>query len=318
MQVTNVESADTEQAPQSLTDEDRLRDFISGFSIETTPASAAKMGSFKDLLPAGTSVYLTFLSGTDYRDIVALAKRLKDEGMEPVPHFAARNIKDRREFEDYVSRATGEAGVTRGLAIAGAPNEPIGEYVDSMQLLETGFFDAYGINKIGVAGHPEKCPDCGDNVLLAALRWKNSFAERTDADLHIVTQFCFEAEPLIAYDALLAREGITLPVHVGVAGIATIKTLMKYALSCGVGNSVDFLRKQAQNVTKLMKPAAPDKLLIDLAAYKKEASHSNIEAIHVFPLGGLQKSADWFNAMATGAFELDPDGQGVTLTTRQG
>lgn len=293
-----------------------IKDFVSGYSIECTPSSSAKIESFGDLLPKGTAVYLTFLSGTDYRDIVALAKRLREEGMEPVPHFAARNIRDRREFEDYVSRATGEAGVTRALAIAGAPNQPSGEYVDSMQLLETGFFDAYGIRNVGVAGHPERCPDCSDNVLLAALRWKNSFAERTDADIHIVTQFCFQSEPLIAYDALLAREGITLPIHVGVAGIATIKTLLKYALSCGVGNSVDFIRKQAQNVTKLLKPTAPDKLLAELAAYRAETPDSNIKALHVFPLGGLQNSADWFNAVAEGDFTMAPDGHGLTAGRR--
>lgn len=291
----------------------KIRDFTTGFSIECTPTQAAKISSFADLLPKGTAVYLTFLSGTDYLDIVALAKRLRDEGFEPVPHFAARNIKDRKDFEDYVNRATGEAGVTRALAIAGAPNQPTGEYVDSMQLLETGFFDAYGIRTIGVAGHPEQCPDCNNNVLLAALRWKNSFTQRTDADLHVVSQFCFEAGPLIEYDQLLQREGITLPVHVGVAGIATIKTLLKYALSCGVGNSVDFIRKQAQNVTKLLKPAAPDKLLLDLTQYVANTPETRLRQIHVFPLGGLRNSADWFNAVSAGEFAVTPEGDGITL-----
>ncbi len=295
-----------------------IRDFISSYSIECTPGQADKIPSFKDILPAGTAVYLTFLSGTDYKDIVTVAKRLREEGFEPVPHFAARNIPDRVAFEDYVNRATSEAGVTRALAIAGAPNQPTGEYVDSMQLLETGFFDAYGIRTIGVAGHPERCPDCSDNVLLAALRWKNSFAQRTDANLHVVTQFCFEARPLIAYDRLLRTEGITLPIHVGVAGIASIKTLLKYALSCGVGNSVDFIRKQAQNVTKLLKPTAPDKLLVDLANYVAKTPETSLKSTHVFPLGGLRKSTDWFNAVANDAFAVNPKGDGIVLDPSKG
>ena len=84
--------------------------FLTGFSLETTPAIAAKVQSFSDLLPAGTSVYIAMLPGADHRDNVATAKRLRAEGMNPVPHIPARSVKNRAQLQDYLARAAGEAG----------------------------------------------------------------------------------------------------------------------------------------------------------------------------------------------------------------
>ena len=57
---------------------------------------------------------------------------------------------------------------------------------------------------------------------------------------------------------MLRAEGIDLPIFVGVPGPATIKTLVKYATMCGVGNSARFIRKQAMNITKLLTVNTPD------------------------------------------------------------
>lgn len=292
---------------------DAVRRLVEGFSIECTPASARKTESFRGLVPPGTSVYITFLPGTDYKDTVALAKRLREDGLEPVPHVSARSLPNIFALEDYLKRAAGEAGVSHVLAIAGAPAQPVGDYSDTLQILGTGLFDKHGIRTIGVAGHPEKCPDCTDRVLLDALRWKHAYAKRTGANVHVVTQFCFEAAPLIAYDVMLRSEGIALPIHVGLPGVATIKTLLHFAMSCGVGNSVTFIKRQARNVPRLLKPLAPDKLVADLARHVAGAPDTAIEKVHVFPLGGLVKSAAWANAVAAGRFEPNAETGGLTV-----
>ena len=286
---------------------------VEGYSIECTPAAAKKTESFRGLVPPGTSAYITFLPGTDYKDTVALAKRLREDGLEPVPHVSARSLPNILALEDYLQRAAGEAGVTHVLAIAGAPAKPVGDYSDTLQILGTGLFDKYGIRTIGVAGHPESCPDCTDRVLHDALKWKHAYAQRTGANVHVVTQFCFEAAPLTAYDALLRREGIDLPIHVGLPGLANIKTLMQFALTCGVGNSITFLKRQTRNVPKLLKPLAPDKLVADLARYVAATPETLIEKVHLFPLGGFLKSANWANAVAGGRFELDAQSAGFTV-----
>lgn len=283
-------------------------DLMSGFTVETTPASAAKVADFRTMLRPGTTVYITFLPGSDYNDTVATAKRLRDEGFEPAPHFAARSIESAAMFEDYIARVVGEAGVQHVLAIAGALDAPLGPYSDSTQLLDTGLFDKHGISQIGVAGHPEGSPDMSDEAIADALAWKNGFSQRTDARLHIVTQFAFEAAPIIAWDKALRASGNQLPIRVGIPGLAKLQTLLKYAVACGVGNSMNFLKKQARNVTKLVKQQEPDQLVRALAHYGATDPDCGIEGVHMYPLGGLQKSADWSFAVSDGAFELTQKG----------
>jgi len=282
--------------------------FMDGFTVETTPVSASKVKNFGDMLRPGAVVYITFLPGSDYRDTIAVARRLRAEGFEPAPHFAARSIRSHAEFEDYLARVTGEAGVEHVLTIAGAVDSPVGPFADSMALLETGLFDRYRIRQIGVAGHPEGSPDMSDEAIAKALAWKNGFAERSDAAMHIVTQFCFEAAPIIAWDRRLNAEGNRLPIRIGVPGIAKLSTLLNYAMSCGVGNSIRFLKKQAANVSRLVRPQAPDRLLRELAAYWVEDPKCGIAGVHMYPLGGLRKSAAWSYGVVDGAFDLTQDG----------
>ena len=65
------------------------------WSIEVTPTGATKIDSFAACLPEGTTVNVTFLPGTDPMDTIAVARRLSDEGMNAVPHIAARSLIDR-------------------------------------------------------------------------------------------------------------------------------------------------------------------------------------------------------------------------------
>jgi methylenetetrahydrofolate reductase (NADPH) len=288
-------------------------DFMSGFSLETTPNSAAKVASFSECVRPETPVYITFLPGSDFDTTIALATRLRREGFEPVPHFAARSIPDRAFLERSLARLRVEADISRVLLIGGAVPKPLGEFSDSMQLLETGLFDRYGIQKIGLAAHPEGSPDISDAAIRQALKWKNSFARRTDASLYLVTQFCFEAAPIIAWDKRIQAEGNKLPIHIGIPGLATVKTLMAHAKACGIGASMKFISRQAMNVAKLLTVSAPDRLVADLAAYKARDPACGIAGVHMYPLGGLKKSADWSYATADGRFDWNRSGSGFEV-----
>jgi methylenetetrahydrofolate reductase (NADPH) len=126
-----------------------------------------------------------------------------------------------------------------------------------------------------------------------ALRWKQAFAERTDAQMALATQFCFEAEPVIAWADRLAAEGIALPIHIGVAGPTKLQTLIKFAIACGVGPSLRILQRRAMDVTKLLMPFEPDEFLTTLARHKAAHPGFGIEAVHLFPLGGIAPTAEW-------------------------
>ena len=296
----------------------QIVDFMTGFTAETTPGSAAKTPDYREHLRPGTVVYITFLPGSDFDDTIAVAKRLKGEGFLPVPHFAARSIPDAAFLDDKLARLSGEAGLDQVLVIGGAVDKPAGDFSDTMQLLETGLFDRHGIRKFGVAGHPEGSPDISDQAIAGALRWKNDFAERSGADLYVVTQFCFEAGPVIAWDRRIQAEGNRLPITIGLPGLATIKTLLAHAKACGIGPSMRFLTRQARNLTRLMTVSAPDKLVTDLAAYKADDPACGIAGVHMYPLGGLRRSAKWSYAVTDGAFTMNRDGKGFSVDIELG
>lgn len=290
-----------------------IQGLLANFTIETTPAGAAKVADFRQILRPGTSVYITFLPGSDFADTIATAKRLRAEGFNPVPHIAVRGLPGKAFLDDALGRLKDQANVSEVLCIGGDVETPVGEFADTMQVLDTGLFDKHGVRRIGVAGHPEGSPDIPDAAIAAALQWKNAFAARTGAELYIVTQFCFEAGPVVAWDKAIRAAGVKLPVRIGVPGIATIKTLIGYARACGIGASAGFLVKHARDVTKLLTTSAPDKLLVELAAYKTDDPACGIVDCHVYPLGGFKKTAAWTYAVVDGKFALTGAG-GFQLT----
>lgn len=285
----------------------RVRDFMAGFTIETTPGTAAKIADYREHLRPGAAVAVTFLPGSDYADTVAVARRLRAEGFEPAPHIAARSITGEAALRDFLARLRGEAGVTHAVVLAGAVDQALGPYASSMEVLESGLLDEFGITTIGVAGHPEGSPDISDQALAAALQFKNDLAQRSGADFYLVTQFVFEAAPVIAWERAVRAAGNRLPVHVGIPGLATLKTLISHARACGVGPSMRFLTRQARNVARLVRVSAPDKLVLDLARHRAIDADCAIVKAHIYPLGGLRRSAEWAYALSDGAFTASGD-----------
>ena len=274
------------------------------FTVETTPNSAAKIPDYNARLRNDTPIYVTFLPGSDVYETVTLAKRLRGEGFNPIPHIAARSIQSEDMLRDILDRYVGEAGVEHVLTIAGGVDNPLGPYDSSMAVLESGLIDKTGIRRVSVAGHPEGSPDITDELIKDALAWKNGFAERTGAELDIVTQFAFEAEPIIAWDRRINAEGNRLPIRIGLPGLATIKTLLGFSRAAGVGNSIKFLVKRAADVTKLMSINAPDKQVIDLARYAAEDPKAGISGVHMYAIGGLKRTSAWSYALRDGLFEV--------------
>jgi len=114
----------------------------------------------------------------------------------------------------------------------------------------------------------------------------------------IATQFCFDAAPVIDWANAIKAAGIDLPVHIGIAGPAKLQTLIRFAIACGVGPSLKVLQKRAMDVTKLLLPYEPTDILTALATHKAAHPEFNIEAVHIFPLGGIKTSAEWLQVHA--------------------
>ena len=286
----------------------KVEAFLQDFSIEVMPRTAEKVEDFRDHLPSGTRVYIAHIEGTSIEDMVATAKRLAADGYRVMPHFPARIIKDADTLGDWIARYQGEAGVDQALLLAGGVAEPHGAYDSSMQLLESGLFDKAGFKRLHVAGHPEGNRDIdpkgGFANVNAALKWKNDFNARTDADMAIVTQFAFDAAPIIEWANAVQASGIDLPIHIGIAGPAKLQTLIKFAIACGVGPSLKVLQKRAMDVTKLVMPYEPDDVITALAAHKAASPDFAISHVHFFPLGGIKSNASW--AISRGGLSAQP------------
>lgn len=234
-----------------------MNDKISA-SIEVSPKQAIEYDELQNLFPAGTRVYITDINGVDNDTMVAASARIRQLGYHPVPHFACRRLTSKTALMDRIKRLTGEAGVRDVLVIGGGLFRPRGEFSSTMKVLETASFDQFGITDIGIAGHPDGSPEFSAEVALEALRLKRNFALRTDARMRIVTQFGFDAEKFINWTDQLRDSGIDLPVHLGVAGPATITTLLKFATMCGVGNSLSFLKKRGSALATLATGFSPE------------------------------------------------------------
>ena len=289
----------------------QVETFLKDFSIEVMPRTAEKVEDFRDILPGATRVYVAHIEGTPIEDMVATAKRLAAEGYDVMPHFPARIIKDEATLRNWIAMYQGEADIEQALLLAGGVTTPHGDYHSSMQLLESGAFGDAGFKRLHVAGHPEGNKDIDPDGAMtnvdAALRWKQAFSDTSDAEMAITTQFCFEAKPVIDWANDLAANGITLPIHIGVAGPAKLQTLIKFSIACGVGTSLRVLQRRAKDLTKLLLPFSPNEFLAELAAHKVQNPQLNISHVHFFPLGGIKINAKW--AIENGGSSVVPVSQ---------
>lgn len=276
--------------------------FLKLASLEITPRQAEKVPLLVEKLAPGTQVYVCLIDPNDVAAQVEAAVAVRQAGFEPVPHVPARFVKDRDDLAARIGALTERAGVRQMLVLGGGAPEPVGEFDAAIQLLETGLFEANGIRRVGFAGHPEGNPDItrlhGEKALVAALKVKQAYAKANGLEAYIATQFLFEAAPVADWARMLRREGIDMPVSVGVPGPATIKTLVKYAAMCGVGNSARFIRKQALNVTRLLTVSTPDEFIDGLAALHFGDPALGIAAPHLYPFGGFDKLFEWMGQRA--------------------
>ncbi len=268
-----------------------------GFSLEVSARDTKAIAAAGEALPAGTEVYVNWIAGDSHHRNVAAAARLRSAGLTPVPHIGARHLAGFTQLADFLARLAGEAGVSRVLAIGGDLDRPAGPYASSLEMLRTGLFARHGIARIGLAGYPEGNPRIAPQALAAALDAKLALAREQGLAAEIVTQFCFEAAPILGWLRGARARGIAAPVRVGLAGPASVTTLMKYALRCGVGNSVRALTLRGPAIARLLNESAPDAVLRDLAGALAGDPALGIAGIHLFSFGGLTRTAAWARAL---------------------
>jgi methylenetetrahydrofolate reductase (NADPH) len=274
----------------------RAAELIGASSIEISPREALTEKGLHELLAPGMTVFVNHPASVTHHDIVAACARLRHAGLIPVPSVASRRLASFTQARDFLQRAASEAEVRSVLIIGGDPDRPVGPFGDSLDLLTTGLVEQSGIAGIVLAGYPEIHPRIDARALADALRAKITLAGERGLAVSVITQFAFDADPIRRWIISLRAQGIVCPVRIGVAGPASIATLAKFAVRCGIGASLHALGRGHAAFARILVEAGPDELIDALVA--EEDANLPIDGLHLFTFGGLRRTAEWIRAQA--------------------
>lgn len=258
--------------------------FARTFSLEATRPNAGEIAALAELLPAGTPVYFSAVPTITPQELVGGAALLRKSGLEPVIHIAARRVHSIADLADLLAGLRGEADVRR-LLVIGGDVEPTGPYPDALAVIQKGRLREAGIEEIGIGAYPEGHHRIPAGRLEAALDEKIAAAAAHGLAVHIVSQFSFSPERILAWLRKLRACGITKPVKVGMAGPTSLPALLQYAKRCGVDASLRGLISGA--VAGLIGNVGPGRIVETLSL----AGDLGDIAPHYFSFGGAVETA---------------------------
>jgi methylenetetrahydrofolate reductase (NADPH) len=270
-------------------------ELVSGGSLEMGAHRPQDAREIAALLPGGTPVYVNHLPRHRLLDTIPTLVAVRKAGLEPVPHIAARRVRDRAELQAFLARATGEAGVRKALILGGDEPEAVGPYADGAALIREGLLVDAGLREIGLPGYPEGHPRIPSAKLELAFAEKLALAAAQGLGSYVVTQFSFAPARVIEFCAGLARSAPSVPVYVGLAGPTNPIALLRFAQRCGVSASLRALRTQGMDAVRLVTHTDPADQLAAIAHYCAAHADCNVVGIHLFTFGGVTSAAGWMN-----------------------
>ena len=216
---------------------------------------------------------------------LALVEALAGHGYAVVPHLSARLVRDRQHLAEIVDRL--ERSRTRDVfVVAGDAEEPAGLYEGAVPLIRDLQELGRPFERIGIAGYPETHPLIDDETVWAAMAEKAPYAS------YLATQICFDSRVTARWIGELRGRGIDLPVFVGIPGAVQRAKLLRVSTRIGIGESIRFLRKHGNFVTRFLQPGgfSPDKLIAGLPL---DDPGARIAGFHVFTFNDLEDTEAW-------------------------
>jgi methylenetetrahydrofolate reductase (NADPH) len=271
---------------------------LQAFSLEMTAKDVVALEEAASVIPQGTRIAIAFLPGETFEARLHAAVRVRALGFDPAPHISARRIASESELRGFLESLSAQASIQRLFVVAGDPPVPEGPYEDALSLIKSGMLNDLGLESVGVSGYPEGHPDIGEPALWGAMFDKRDALAELGISMTILTQFGFDAEPIVAWVERVRGHGIDALIRIGVPGPAGIKTLLRFAARCGVGASAKVMGKYGLSLTQLMGTAGPDRLIEDLAARVDPERHGPL-SLHFYPFGGIARTAEWVNDFST-------------------
>jgi len=291
-------------APLGVQDmKSRVIEFARAASTEISTMDEKTVPELVGTLPKGITIYVAHTPKASLDDVVRVAIQVQRAGFRASPHIVARRLESERALRTALGELA-EAGVEQVLLVAGAPPNPPA-YKSTLEVIATVAIEQAGIKVASVAGHPEGHKHVDDAELLAALKYKQAWGERTGVKVQMATQFSFDADINCRWAKSLEQQGITLPISIGVAGPTPITKLIKYAVACGVGASLNKVMGNLTAMANLARMAVgADQMFVAMLRGCEQHGVTRIVRPHIFAFGGVLPTAKWLRQVQEGQFEI--------------
>ena len=238
-------------------------------------------------LPPGARVAITASPAKGMDATLDLAERLQVAGFRPVPHLSARMIRDRVHLGDLLDRFA-DIQVRQVFIVGGDAKEP-GDFPDGLALLRALADTGHPFTELGIPCYPEGHAFIADGTLLEALRAKAPYAS------YMTTQMCFDPGAIARWISARRAEGLALPIHLGVPGVAEPGRLLAIASRIGVADTHRFLVKNTRFIARLLRSGGfyrPDGLLQALAPVIADEI-AGIVGLHMYTFNAIEEFEAW-------------------------
>jgi len=238
-------------------------------------------------LPAGAMVSVTASPAKGIEATISLCEALQARGYHAVPHLSARMVRDRAHLADLIAWLEG-AGVDRAFVVGGDAKEP-GDFVDGLALLRAMAEIGHPLSEIGIPCYPQGHAFIPDAALAEALMAKAEFAS------YMTTQLCFDPTAIGSWLRARRADGLALPVHIGLPGVAEPHKLLAITARIGVADTHRFLTKNARFVARLVRSGGfyrPDGLLDGLAPIIADPS-MGVADLHLYTFNNVDATEAW-------------------------
>ena len=124
----------------------------------------------------------------------------------------------------------------------------------------------------------------------------------------MTSQLCFEPEVIRHWLVARRAEGLALPVHVGVPGVAEPHRLLAIGARIGVADTHRYLTKNTRFVARLIRSGGfyrPDGLLESLAPLIADPSQG-ISGLHVYTFNAVEATERWRRRFLAGLRVAQP------------
>jgi methylenetetrahydrofolate reductase (NADPH) len=244
-----------------------------------------------DRLPAGATIAVTASPQLGLEATVTWSERAAAAGYDPVPHVAARYVRD-RDHLDEIAGLLHEAGVTDVFVPGGDREEPIGDFESAFELITALEELDHAFDDVGITGYPEGHDFLDDRTLAAAMERKAPHAT------YVTTQLCYDPEAVLDWIERIRDRGIDLPVEVGIPGVMNYQRLLNISRRVGVGDSIRFLRKTSgilgfvRRLVGSRGKYEPDALVDGLAPHATDPDYG-IRGLHIYTFNQVADTEAW-------------------------